>query len=139
MKLRVLVIMMTIALGVTSCDIGDDDSGRPIQFEVVPVTSVDIPDTFEFGEINEVIVRYNRPSDCHRFEGFNVQSNLNEREVRVVTSFVSDDDCSDTVVPEEQTLRFRATSNGTYLFKFFTGLDDDGVPQFEEYEVTVEE
>ncbi|AZQ43221.1 hypothetical protein [Nonlabens ponticola] len=139
MRFKFYAALMILAFAVSSCEIGDDDGAIPVQFEVVAITGVDIDDTFEFGETNEITIRYNLPSDCHSFEGFNVQSLLNNREVRVVTGFVDVGDCVRELKPEEQTLEFLAASNGTYNFKFFTGFDENNEPEFLEYEVEVED
>jgi len=138
MKIKFIAMLAFLSIALTSCELGDDDS-VPVRLEIIPITSVEIPDPFVFGEVNEIIVRYNNPSDCYRFLGFNVDSDLNERVVAVVAEVFDDPSCTEENLPTEQTLRFLATSNGTIEFKFYSGLDASGEEQFLEFSVMVQE
>ena len=139
MKTKYILIMCLIALGVTSCSLDDDNNTPLLQLEAVAVTDVEFPEPFVFGEVNDIIVKYDNPSDCNRFYAFDVRSDLNEREITVFTSVFDDNDCNDEDVPTEQVLRFRPISNGTIEFKFFSGLDEDGEKEFLEYTIDVQE
>lgn len=130
--------LVVLTIGTSSCSLGDDNS-TDVQLQYASITSVNIPDALVFGEVNDIVVTYNNPSSCSTFAGFDVNSSLNEREVAVVTNFINDGTCETTNVPTEQTLRFFAASNGNYVFRFFTGLDDAGQPQYLEYTVEVVE
>lgn len=139
MKYKFIALMALIAVSLSSCSVSDDDVLQSFALEVVAITDVEIPDPFIFGETNEIIVRYNNPSSCHRFAGFDVRSNLNEREVTVVTEIFDRSSCEEENIPTEQVLRFLPTSNGTIIFRFFTGLNDEGEREFIEIEVDVQE
>ncbi|KQC34471.1 hypothetical protein AAU57_02350 [Nonlabens sp. YIK11] len=117
---------------------GDDDQPR-VFYSTLFITDVEIPDPFVFGEVNEIIVRYNNPSDCYRFDQFAVNYDLNIREVAVISSYIDSENCVEGDIPTEQVLRFRPTSNGTIVFKFLTGIDENGVKEFLEIEVEVQE
>ncbi len=136
MKIKVMALLALIAVSFSSCELSDDDFVN-VTLEPIPITSVEIPDPFVFGEVNEIIVRYNNPTDCHRFYAFDVRRNLNEREVTVFTEVFNGTNCITEDVPTEQILRFLPVSNGTIEFKFFSGLDADDNPQFLEYTVDV--
>ncbi len=136
MKCKLILILVALSFGLVSCDIGDDDNTQ-LLLRYVEVTSVDMPATLTFGEVNEIVVRYNNPTDCNSFYGFDVKSSLNERQVAVVTEYVDNGSCQESGVPTEETLKFIAASNGSYIFKFFTGTDASGNAEFLEYEVMV--
>lgn len=138
MKIKFAAFLALIAMAFSSCDISDDNQIR-VQLVAVGVTDVEIPDPFVFGQNNDIILRYNNPSTCHRFEGFKIDQNLNVFEVTVFTNFIDEAVCESNNLPTEQTLPFLARSNGTVVFKFFTGFDDNGEREFLEYEVDVQE
>lgn len=60
-------VLCLILLFFASCSI---DDGTNYGFEVLPVESVDIPDTFELGEVYQITVSCLRPSTCHDFKEF---------------------------------------------------------------------
>lgn len=115
MKIKFIALLAFIAIAFSSCELGDDDQPR-VEFTLLPITDVEIPEPFKFGEFNEIIVRYNNPSDCYRFERFTVDFDLNMREVQVVSSYIDTGECTEGNIPTEQILRFRPTSNGTIIF-----------------------
>ncbi len=65
-------------------------------------------------------------------------SDLNERVVTVVAA-VTNRDCVEELITTQENLRFLAASNGSYVFKFFTGLDVNNEPTYLEYTIPVEE
>ena len=128
--------IITLLLFVGSCSLPDE--GSPVSFEIVKIVSVALPDSFTLGETHDIVVRYEVPSNCHVFSGFEVVPVLNQRTVNAVATVIPNGNCVDTQqVFEEQVYRFRVTSNGSYVFKFFTGLDADGIPEYIEREVFV--
>jgi len=131
---------VVLALFVTaSCSLSEDDSS-PVSFVVVNIDSVVLPDVFRLGETHDITIRFEKPSTCHTFSGFEVEPNLNVRTVNAVSAVIPNGDCVDLdAVFEEQVYRFRVTSNGSYVFKFFAGLDDNGVAYYLEHEVFVVE
>ncbi len=138
MKMKMMALLAMIAVSFSSCELSDDDFVN-VTLEPIAVTSVDIPDPFVFGEINEIVVTYNNPTDCHRFYAFDVRKNLNEREVTVFTEVFDGTNCIQQDLPTEQTLRFLPVSNGTIEFKFFAGFDANDNPEFLEFSVDVTE
>jgi hypothetical protein len=62
------------------------------------------------------------------------------RTVNAVSAVIPAGDCVkvDTVY-EGQVYRFKVTSNGSYVFKFFIGLDVGGVAQYLERKIFVAE
>ncbi|WP_194851527.1 hypothetical protein [Nonlabens antarcticus] len=132
-------MLALVSVGITSCDIGDDNDYAQIQYQLAEVTSVEMPENLKFGKVNEIVVRYDNPTNCNIFAGFDVQSRLNERDVTVVTTVRETGDCDELNIPTEKTLKFVAVSNGTYTFRFLSGRDADGEPEYLEFTVEVVE
>ena len=131
-----LVICLTLILA--SCSVNDDSPNY--SFEILPVESVDIPDSFILGETYPITVSYYKPSNCHTFREFYYVKNNNERTVAPI-NYVFDKASCETLENElvEEAFNFVVTGNGSYVFKFWQGQDDDGEDQYLIIEVPVSE
>lgn len=133
-----VIIVLCLMFVISSCEISDD--GLRVTYEAIPIDSVQMPQTFTFGEQYDIPVYYDKPTSCHVFEGFNVDAMLNERTITVVNARLDAGDCLDENQQEVQFLRFTAASNGTYVFRFLTDQDvnlDGTGPDYLEFEVQV--
>lgn len=132
------LIALSLALVLlVSCSI-DDDSNSNYGFEVLPVESVDIPSEFVLGETYPITVTYLKPTACHIFKEFYYSKNLNERTVAPITLVYDNDNCETLDnVTEDATFNFIVTSNGSYIFKFWQGEDENGEDQYLIIEVPV--
>lgn len=137
MKYKILMIIAMVALMLNACSLDDGDAPI-VNYEVIPVVSVELPQAFTFGQTHIIPVTFDFTNSCQEFAGFEVSSNLNERVIRVVAS-VSNSGCEEGVVRIQRDLRFLAASNGTYVFKFFSGLDANNEATYLEYTIPVEE
>ncbi len=135
MKYYLVIIAFIGLISLNSCEISED--GLRVSYDVVAVDSVQLPATFNFGETYNIPVFYKKPSDCHVFEGFNVTQELNVRNISTVLARLDSGGCIDGDLPEEQTLRFTAASNGSYVFRFFNGVDASNEAIYLEYVVQV--
>ena len=135
-----LIIMTFIGIvTLTSCELPEE--GLRVSYEVVAIDSVQMPTVFSFGETYDIPVYYKKPTDCHVFEGFNVTAQLNVRNISTVLARLdSSGECFEDNLREEQSLRFTAASNGSYVFRFFNGFDPNSNEEtFIEYIVQVVE
>ncbi len=132
---RFIVLCLSLVL-FSSCSI--DDDGTTYSFDVLPVESVDIPNEFTLGETYPITVSYLRPSTCHAFKEFYYLKENNERTVAPITYVFDRNDC-ETLENElvEATFNFIVTSNGSYIFKFWQGEDNEGETQYLTIEVPV--
>ena len=64
---RLIILSLTLIL-FASCSLKDD--GIDYTLDILPIESVDIPDTFTLGETYPITVSYFRPSTCHAFKEF---------------------------------------------------------------------
>lgn len=129
-------VLCIITLLFASCSI--DDDGPNFSFEILPVESVVIPDTFTLGETYPITVSYFRPSTCHTFKEFYYLKENNERTVAPINYVFERNDC-ETLQDElvNETFNFIVTSNGSYIFKFWQGKDNEGNGQYLTIEVPV--
>lgn len=135
MKRLIFALLSIVSL--TSCSIDDDN--QTLQYELVPVTEVEIPDTLAQGETYTFTVTYERPTDCYEFVGFEHNRNENEFVIGVVNyRILEETNCTEEVELTEVPLEFYVESDEMYTFKFWTGSDDVGQPEYIIYEVPVE-
>ena len=134
MKKILLLSFVLILMG--SCSI--DDNSPNYTSEILPVESVDIPDSFTIGQTYPITVTYLRPSTCHIFDRFYYLKENNIRTVAVIDYKFIDNDCEELENElVEATFDFHVTSNGSYIFKFWQGEDINGDDQFLTIEVPV--
>ncbi len=137
---KLFLICFVISL-VLSCSL-DDDSDN-FEYELVPIESVSMPDTFVRGAIHTIVYSYYRPTTCHGFHNLYYVSEDNERIVGVVNTVFDNTNCealeenSENLI--ERTFDFKPLNTGTYIFKFWQGLDENEEDMYLEYEILVEE
>lgn len=134
--LKKIALFLFLTLFSISCSL--DDNEINYRFELLEIESVVVPDELHLGETHSFIIRYRRPTSCHGFNAFYYEKNLNVRTVAVQGFVVESSDC----LPfeneiQEQTLDFYVTNNGSYIFKFWQGKDDNGEDLYLEYEIPV--
>lgn len=134
--MKKFLILSFLVASLFSCSLDDDGTNFSVEF--LPIESVDIPDEFTLGEVYPITVTYIRPSSCHAFREFYYAKHNNERTVAVINNVFERNDCEDlTDAMLTATINFQVTSNGSYIFKFWQGKDDDGEDMFMEIEVPV--
>ncbi len=114
------------------------DDGVNYSLDLLPVESVDIPETFQLGETYPITISYFKPSTCYSFKEFYYTRENNERTVAPITYVFDRTDCTTLEnVLAEATFNFIVTSNGSYIFKFWQGEDTQGNAQYLTIEVPV--
>lgn len=128
-----------LALSLVSCSVENDDNAD-FYYEILPVESVDIPSEFTLGETYEMHVSYLRPSTCYAFNDFYYVSELNQRTVAIINTVYPNSQCDDLVDEiVEVTFNFVVNNNGTYVFRFWQGEDENGNDTYYIVEVPVVE
>lgn len=131
-----LLLLIVCAFFVCGCST-DDNQGGIIQSLAV-VTSVEMPENFEFSREHSIKVDYKRPTSCDRFSGFDISKNGNIITVGVVTSSrTSSADCLNTGnLQADAELNFVAELEDFYIFRFWQG-EINGEVQFLTVQVPV--
>jgi len=136
---KVLSILMLFVASVsfTACSL--DDDGTNFKYVNLEVVSVEVPDSFDLGQVYDIKVTYLNPNDCTYFEGFDIHKHeVTEREVYPIgAELVDQDDCEESATEVEVTLKFEVIYEEDYLFKFWTGKNADGEDEYLEVTVPV--
>jgi hypothetical protein len=133
-----LILVCVLALSFASCSVNNDDT-NDFYYEILPVDSVDIPSEFTLGQTYQITVSYYKPSGCYVFNDFYYASELNQRTVAVINTVYPNQTCTQEAVLTEATFNFMVNSNGTYVFRFWQGEDENGNDTYYIVEVPVVE
>lgn len=108
------------------------DDGESLNQELVPIVSVNIPDSLKTGQTYEFEVLYNRTTNCHYFSGFDVSKNENTIVVGVVNNYrsVSNNCGTNENLQETAKLNFVVEREDFYIFKFWQGKTSVGEDKF---------
>ena len=125
-----------LLLVLNACDIGEDEVSY--HFVTLEIIDVSMPESFNLNESYEIGVTVRVPNGCTEFEGFDVISeDTTVRNVVAIGTEWNDVVCTEVLSEVETTLDFVCLYPETYLFRFWTGEDPQGVPQYLEIEVPV--
>jgi hypothetical protein len=135
-KKSISLFICFLVLSMSSCKLEDDSVN--FRFVALEIVDVDMPESFELNETYEITVRFLRPSACVFFEGFDVTPDgTTTRNVVAIGSDFYEQVCTQAVEEQEASFNFICLYEGTYLFKFWTGEDENGNQQYLEVEVPV--
>lgn len=134
--MKKIVSLIALVFLFNSC-VPDDQTDY--LFELLPVESVEIPTEFTMGEVYQIKMYYRRPTTCHFFNTIYYNKDLNIRTVAIESAVKQVGDCQELTEDNlvECSFNFEVTSNGSYVFKFWQGQDDQGENIFLEYEIPV--
>jgi hypothetical protein len=133
MKKNLLVVLLCSFFAL-SCSL-NDDSIEDFQ-QLLPIDTAMLPQTVEVGVAEDILITYNRPTNCHAYNDIYYTKNSNERTVSVIsTYFASNGNCTPLNASAEASFRFKAEEAGTYIFKFWQGKDANNEDVYLTYEV----
>ncbi|WP_445955826.1 hypothetical protein [Yeosuana sp.] len=134
--MKKLIIFCLALVALSSCSIKDDTPNYGLV--ILPVESVEIPNSFNLGGEYPITVSYLKPSTCNAFKEFYYLEHNNEITVAVIDYEFHGSNCQ--ILENElleATFNFKVTSNGSYIFKFWQGEDVNGEDQYLIIEVPV--
>ncbi|MCF6224354.1 MAG: hypothetical protein L3J34_11585 [Flavobacteriaceae bacterium] len=113
----------------------EDDTN--IHYELLPIEEAIVPESFEYGKIYDITVKYIRPDDCYINSDILYEYDFDARNVAVIATYVEENGCEILDAEEELTIRVQALQHSPYIFKFWQGDDDNGHPIYLIIEVPV--
>lgn len=138
MKILNSILLLVVLVIVSSCDVDDDNTN--FHYETLEITTATLPEAFEYGELYTIEFKYNRPTPCHYYEGFDFQkTGETEREVYAIGAVLENNDCPPLTENNigTATFNFEVRYRDTYTFKFYQGEDQEGEKQYLTIEVPV--
>ena len=133
--MKKLVLSLSVLFIFNSCSLDEEK----YSIVVLPVESVvDMPLEFRLGETYHITMKYRQPTSCHSPYGIYYEKELNNRTLAVRNLKQERSGCNElTDVLVEQTFSFYVTNTGNYIFKFWTGKDEEGNNTYLEYDIPV--
>lgn len=137
--MKKILFLLVFVLSLSSCSVDDGDYNS-FHYEILPIESVDIPQEFVLGETYTIYATYLKPSGCYVFNNFYFDSDLNQRTVAIINTVYENSNCQTFEGEEvEVSFDFKVISNGTYVFRFWQGEDENGNDTYYIIEVPVVE
>jgi hypothetical protein len=122
----------------SGCDLEDDNS-IDFEYQVMPIESVDMANSFVKGSTYVISMTYTAPTGCYEFYNFSYQVEGHERTIAVVNTVYNDPTCEPEPEQVEVNMDFMVTGDDVYVFKFFQGIDEEGQDLYYVVEVPVVE
>ncbi|APQ19299.1 hypothetical protein A9200_00445 [Maribacter hydrothermalis] len=136
MKNKFMLLTVVIAFICNSCSI--DDDGANFHFTALEIIDADVPESFNLNETYVISVRYLKPDRCTYYEGFDViKDSLTVRNVVAIGSVRTDLNCTEEITEQTASFNFKVIYADPYTFKFYTGENSDGDPEYLEVVVPV--
>ncbi len=135
MPKKLLSLGSLILLLFVGCDI---DSNENFQFIPLEVLSADLPEAFDQNEQHNINITFRRPDGCTFFHAFDISvQSTTERNIVAIGSVLTQDDCAENDGTGDAVLNFTALETAPYTFRFYTGVNGNGDPEYLEYIVPV--
>ena len=135
--MKKIALFLVLITSIMSCSL-DNGPRETYSYNVLPIESHTLPETFKMGETYEIKLKYQKPTACHIFQGIYYAKDGNTRTIGIQVAVKNNQTCTNEV-PEvsETSFKFTVTSAGPYIFKFYKGTDIEGKDLFDEVEVEV--
>lgn len=128
--------LLGIVLVFASCSL--DDESTTFTQELVPIVSVETPDTLVLFQKHTFSITYERPTSCHVFDGYSYEKKQDTLYIGVVNDVYVQNNCEPLTNEEVTTdLNFVPERSGFYVFRFWQGLDEVGDPIYLTKEIPV--
>ena len=138
-RLFYLFSSVAITVGLASCSI--DDDGANFYYAPLEIVNAQVPDTFEYGKVYTIKVDLLRPDDCTLSDSFDVRrsatDSTNIRTVSAIGIVLEKDECQEVAEEITDSFQFEVIYNDPYVFRFYSGNNENGDPEFIEVEVPV--
>jgi hypothetical protein len=129
-------LVLLLAFTLSNCNNSDDTV--QYNFVALQAVSAELPESFQLNNTYTISVDLILPNGCTSYEGFDItQDGTTIRNVVAIGSSRTDMQCIQIVEQITEEFQFICKYTEPYLFRFYTGLTEDGAPQYFEVEVPV--
>lgn len=134
--MKKVFLLLFVSVFAISCSLDDGDK---YYYEILPVESFEVPESFDFGAIYTIKILYKKPTECHTQQTLYFEKLDSIRTVAVQSLVLDKNNCNPlpNAAPIEGSFRFEVLSTTPYLFKFYKGKGENGENIFEEVVIPV--
>lgn len=142
--MKKIFLLLIVAFALNSCNI--EENKPDVYYELIPIKSCRMPYDFVSGQTYELEMFFRQPSSCHFYKGIYFEKQGNTRIVAIQAGVVESNSCitypddgsSATGELKSAKCNFTATGHETYIFRFWTGKNQQGEDTYYDVEVPVE-
>ncbi|MDO6595936.1 hypothetical protein Q4512_03355 [Oceanihabitans sp. 2_MG-2023] len=134
------IVVLLLIFSIFSCSLSDDTTSSQTVF--LPIENVTMPNEFIRNQTHNITLSYYKPSSCYVFNSIYSTVTGNETTFAIVTDIhTSNVDCQQITTESETSFDFTPTELGSYIFKFWHGVNGTNTGQdvYLEYEIEVVE
>lgn len=131
-----IYLYMFISLLVASCQL-DLDVEKSL--EKIPVYDIVLPNNISINTEQTISFKYGLKNGCYSL--YEIESSIIGKNTLVTTVFAEVDNtevCTQEYSEQTYSFTFTPKEKETYSFKFWIGVDSQGMDQYEVYEVVIE-
>ncbi len=132
-----IYIFLFVSLFFSSCQLDVEEDN--FHLEKIRAFDIQIPDNLVVGSEHSLSFKYALVNGCYSF--YEMEYDIPSNNMRVITALAevaNTEICTQEYSEETYTFPFRPTESKTYIFKFWIGENNQGVAEFEEFELVVE-
>jgi len=122
--MKKIIFLTVLFLSFSSCHKNDDL--LPLEIKSAPVTELQVPESFQFGETYNLLINFNLPSSCYKLFNIDYIYNGNERDINVLIYLDAKVICPQVVVPVQKIIPVKILQHEDYTFIIWKGKDDSG-------------
>ncbi|MDV6167686.1 hypothetical protein R1T16_04570 [Flavobacterium sp. DG1-102-2] len=139
--MRKILLLLTTLFILNSCTL-EPDPQPDYNIEFIAADGVIVPASVIKGRTYEVTVAYTKPTGCYLFDRFHTEKDGDAILIAVQAAVRNESECKKYEVEqhEEQSFTFTCPIDyalDCYIFKFYTGLDDNGIKTYEQVKIPV--
>ena len=138
--MKKIILLLLVSVVLLCCSPKDEEGKKAVVNILVPIVSVNLPNSFTEGETYNIKIVYSPPTRCHDFAGLEKDSEENEYYFAVMNSYSPNDaSCEEEEgLTGETSFSFTPETNDFYIFNFWQGQNDQGESRFLTMEIPVE-
>lgn len=146
--MKKILLLLLMAFAVNSCS--SDEDGPEVYYELIPIYRCEMPYRFTAGETYDLNMIFKMPTTCHAYKGIYIEGEGNVKTIAIQSIVYKRNDCQPinydstnaqqpTGEPTSEKFKFTASGPGTtYIFKLWTGKNEQGEDTYYEVEVPVD-
>ena len=139
---RTYIFLCAIIMALVSFSCSLDDDQTNFEYVTLETLSASLPDTFDLGRVYTIDVKLLRPDECTFSETFDVRRDFTDStNIRTVAPIgivlEQEADCAVANDSIQDFFQFEVRYTKPYIFRFYSGSDENGEAEFLEIEVPV--
>ncbi len=123
-------IIGLVLMGIATISCLDDEPIANVVYKYDAIDSVQIDTIMPARQVTEIKTYFTTENGCQRFFDYDYTILGNERTVSVIVSELEDQVCTESAQVYAPVLYFKPEAGGTYTFRFWNGVDEDGQDLF---------